>query len=273
MSKDSKDQKKSDAKVAALVQYSTTVYESIVLDLSLGEVWQTVENLDFRWLPTVTSTVFENKASPADVGGIRTVIYSDGTVQKLKLTERSDARHELSWDLIDSTPSIGVLSVSWTLKLTEVKKPKGRVFVEWTADFSRDASNAVLLDAKFKAKENFIHMRSAAKLRIVKAANSGNAIPALKRQLSAKSSLLLKAFQKMDVNGDGKLQFEEFSVVVNTLFGAPLPESALRVILLEADLDRSGDISFEEFCAFVGQNSTAGDDAAALAAPAAAVKK
>jgi len=268
--KDSKDTK--NEKVSALVHYSTTVYESIVLDLTAGDAWTTVENLDFAWLPTVTTCVYDNKCSPADVGGTRTVTYKDGTVQKFKLTERSDARRELSWDLIDSTPAIGAMSVSWTLKLTPVNKPKGRVFIEWTADFSRDASNAVLLDGKFKAKENFIHIRAATKARLVANPAHKAAVPALKRQLSTKSQLLRQAFEKMDKNGNGKLEFEEFSVVVNTLFGSPLPEAALRVILLEADLDRDGTISFDEFCAFVGQNSsTATADATALAAaPAAA---
>jgi len=248
-------------KVSALVHYSTNVYESIILDVTLADAWQTVENLDFTWLPTVTGCVYENKASPADVGAVRTVTYRDGTVQEFKLTERSDAHRELSWDLIKSTPSIGCLSVSWTLRLTEVKKPKGRVFVEWTADFSRDASSAVLLDAKFKAKENFIHIRSATKARLLAKAKNTPAVPTLKRQLSEKSSLLLQAFQKVDKNHNGKLEFEEFAVVVNTLFGAQLPENALRLILLEADLDRDGTISFEEFCTFVGQNSDSSSDA------------
>jgi len=246
---------------------STTVYESIVLDVPLAEAWQTVAALDLSYLPTVTRVDIENKAHFADVGGIRCVTYKDGTVQKIKLTERSDARNELSWDLIDSTPAIGAMSVSWTLKLTEVRQPSGSVFVEWTADFSRDAPMEVLADAKYKAKEHFVFIRQATKARIIAEANKGKAIPALKRQLSERSATLREMFGKLDTKKTGHLGFEEFSVVVNKLFGHNLPDAAIHVLLMEADLNNDQVIDFEEFCKFINQQPVSG---AAAAAPAAA---
>jgi len=252
---------------------STTVYESIILDVPAAATWDTVSGLDFGYLPTVARVVLENKAHPADVGGIRTVTYKDGTVQKIKLTERSDARTELSWDLIESTPSISSMSVSWTLKLTEVKLPSGNVFAEWTADFSRDASNEVLADAKYKAKEHFVFIRQATKARLIAEANKGAVVPTLKRQLSQKSAMLHAAFQRLDTNKNGKLEFEEFSVVVNKLFGHNLPESALRIILMDADLNSDNTIDFDEFCKFLGKHTTddpASPSSAAAASPSAA---
>jgi hypothetical protein len=240
---------------------ATTVYESIVLDVPAADAWVTVCNLDFGYLPTVQSAVLANNAHPHDVGGVRTITYHDGTVQKIKLTEYSEARCEMSWDLIESNPSAHAMSVSWTLKMTAVKWPKAQVFVEWTADFSRDASNEVLMDAKFKGKENLIFIRQATKQRLIAEEKKRGTLPKLQRQLSEKSAMMFQAFQKLDKNGNGKLEFEEFAVAVNKLFGADLPERALRIILMDADLDGSNDISFEEFCTFLGRHTD--DDSSA----------
>lgn len=66
------------------------------------------------------------------------------------------------------------------------------------------------------------------------------------------------AFNKLDKNKDGKLSFDELNQMVSTfdvLFGLPFgPEtSAVRSLMLEADTDGDGFLSFEEFtAAFVG---------------------
>jgi len=209
--------------------------------------------------------VVEGKSSPADVGGVREVTYKDGTVQKIKLTERSDARCELSWDLIESNPPVHAMSSSWTLKLTEVRSPAGSVFVEWTADFSRDAGNDVLADGKYKAKEHFKAIATATKKRIVKVANAGPTIPKIKRQLSSRSRALWQAFKKLDTNKNGKLEFNEFAVVVNRFMGEdkPLPDAAVRIILMTADLNNDGTIDFDEFCKFLGKDDMPSGDAKA----------
>ncbi len=52
-------------------------------------MYQLLRPLDFKFLPDVKSTEFDGKCDPAEVGGVRTVTYKDGSVQKLKLSELS----------------------------------------------------------------------------------------------------------------------------------------------------------------------------------------
>jgi len=231
------------------------VNESIVLDFKISEAWETVRDLNLSFLSTVASCTVDAGSSWSAVGSLRTVTYKDGTVQSIKLVERSDVTHELSWDLVTSNPPAHALSVGWTLKLTAVNWPSTAVFLEWTCDYSKDASAAVLADAKYKATDFFAAVKSATKARLIAAANasaSATGSPALMRQLSTRGDLMRAAFKSFDTNADGKLQFEEFAVCVNKVLGMKLPEAALRIILMEADLDGSGDIDFEEFIEFLG---------------------
>jgi len=88
------------------------------------------------------------------------VTYKDQTVQRLKLTEISDAAYTLSWDLIESTPAVEVMSVAHTLRLRRVTTTS-QTFIEWTSDFSKDASHNVIEDARFKQRDNFSFLAKA----------------------------------------------------------------------------------------------------------------
>jgi len=68
--------------------------------------------------------------------------------------ELSDSRHEITWEIVSSDPPISVMSVVHTIRLRRVSE-LNTTFVEWTSDFSRDASAVVTEDARFKQKENF----------------------------------------------------------------------------------------------------------------------
>jgi hypothetical protein len=56
--------------------------------------------------------------------------------------------------MIESEPAISVLSVLHTIKLRRVTHSNG-TFIEWTTDFSKDATVAVTADAQCKQAENF----------------------------------------------------------------------------------------------------------------------
>jgi len=72
----------------------------------------------------------------------------------LKVVELSDAQHGVSWELIESIPSLSVLGVIHTIKLRRVTDVN-QTFIEWTTDFSSDASQQVIQDARFKQLDHF----------------------------------------------------------------------------------------------------------------------
>jgi len=140
---------------------ATRVHESAHIKAPLDKVWTLLRPLDFKYFPGVAHVELEGKASPAEVGGIRKVTYNDHkeakerTVQHIKLIELSDAASpHLSWDLVDSVPATHVMSASHTVQLRRVTEDN-TTFVEWITDFSKDATQEVIQDAKHKQLEHF----------------------------------------------------------------------------------------------------------------------
>jgi len=134
---------------------STRVWQSTIINAPIAKVWSIVRPLDFVYLPRVSTVDLEGKGThPDQVGAERIVWYVDQTQQRLRLLELSDSRHEITWELVSSDPPTIVLSSIHTIRLRRVSE-NNSTFVEWTTDFSRDASADVIEDARFKQKENF----------------------------------------------------------------------------------------------------------------------
>jgi len=235
---------------------ATRVWESTVLDAPIEAVWPLVRPLDFSYLSTVASSALEGKLGVSEVGSVRVVTYKDKTVQKLKVTELSDAKHSLSWDLIDSTPAHHVLSASYSIRLRHITQGN-LTFIEWIVDFSRDVTSEVSTDAAFKAKENFKALAGIVKAKMLadganaKLGKNKESIPQIKRQLSANSAQLHKLFTQLDKNNNGVLEFDEFAIAVNKLRGENLPDEAIKLLLREADTNHDNVVSYDEFTRFL----------------------
>lgn len=127
---------------------------------STKQVWKAIRPLDFKFLPNVASVEIENKESPSAVGAVRKVTYKDSadgktvTMQRIKLLELSDVNYTVTYDLIESTPAVKVMSAIYSLKLSRVSMDN-TTYVEWSCDFSSDASQEVIQDAKYKKLEGF----------------------------------------------------------------------------------------------------------------------
>jgi len=101
----------------------------------------------------------EENRSMDGVGSIRRVTYNNQSVARFQLTALSDLEHSITFDLIDTTPSISLMSVSHTIRLRPVtyvpdEPPKQlqavklkRCFLEWVSDHSKDASAQLLQES------------------------------------------------------------------------------------------------------------------------------
>jgi hypothetical protein len=133
---------------------ATRVWESAVLAAPIDSAWDALRPMSFAFNPNVASAAIEDGKSASEVGAVAKITYKDKTVQRLKISEISDATHSLSWEMIESIPAIPFMSVAHTIKLRRVTE-NNSTFIEWVADFSKDADNNALADARFKQKENF----------------------------------------------------------------------------------------------------------------------
>jgi len=138
---------------------STRVYESAIINKPIDAVWSAIRNGDFAFSTAVSSASLEAKADWDDVGGVRAVTFTDRTVQKFKLTELSDANRQLSFELLESVPAVTYMGAITSWKLKRITHDNTTLF-ESVTDFSKDASAAVLGDAKYKKLDQFRDLRA-----------------------------------------------------------------------------------------------------------------
>jgi hypothetical protein len=157
---------------------TTRVLESAVVDAPIDSVWNCVRNLDFKFLSSVENAENEERAETCSccaqgescsccngqVGSVVKITYKDGTTQRLKRLELSDLQRFVTWEVIESTPAVPYLSTLSTISLKSVSA-SGQTFVEWHSDFSADAGQDVIQDAKFKRLDAFKDLASRVSLK------------------------------------------------------------------------------------------------------------
>mmetsp|Transcript_25379 Transcript_25379/g.40715 ORF Transcript_25379/g.40715 Transcript_25379/m.40715 type:complete len:189 (+) Transcript_25379:108-674(+) len=137
---------------------SLHVEESAVIVGSIDSVWELIRPLDFKFLPNVESVessgASDKKEADNAVGGLRIVQYKDNIKQTYKVLELSDIHHTITYDLIESSPSVSFSSAVYTISLKRITESNS-TFICWTTDFSNDAGQAEVQDSKFKKLEAF----------------------------------------------------------------------------------------------------------------------
>eukprot|EP00928_Gymnodinium_smaydae_P037287 TRINITY_DN25913_c0_g1_i1.p1 TRINITY_DN25913_c0_g1~~TRINITY_DN25913_c0_g1_i1.p1 ORF type:complete len:152 (-),score=28.05 TRINITY_DN25913_c0_g1_i1:176-631(-) len=133
------------------------VLESAVIPGDLTAVWSEIRAMNFKFSKAVTQAKRE-EASDGFLGQY-TIAYSDNTVQTVRVTEISERlpnKRTISMELVSSDPCLSYSSRNDTISLSAVTHNKGpAVFIEFSSDFSSDATMDVLEDSKYKKREFF----------------------------------------------------------------------------------------------------------------------
>jgi Ca2+-binding EF-hand superfamily protein len=200
---------------------STRVHESGVIHQSIDRVWEVLRPLDLSFLNAVARTELEAGASSSKVGGVRRVTYRDGTIQRVKLVELSDAEHSLTYDVIESTPPVSYLSAIHTVKLRRITSVN-HTLVECTSDYSKDATTTVILDSKFKKLDLIKQLAKASESKASKFFRQLN-FAKLDRLTSDQVDAAWRLF---DRDGNGVLDKREISEVIEGLLKRLASEQA-----------------------------------------------
>jgi len=196
---------------------SSRVYESCILSAPLERVWAAVRPLDFKFLfAAVASAKFDDsKHKYNTVGSVRTITYKDkdSTKQKIRLAELSEHDHHVTWELVTSEPDLTYSGVTHTIRLRRVTSGDG-TFVEFTSDFSKDASTDVIYDSVYKKHDFF---KALANVTENRAASYVRGLNFWKLQhLSSKE--VAEMWASFDTNNDGFLDATECGKIAEALF-------------------------------------------------------
>mmetsp|Transcript_18016 Transcript_18016/g.57621 ORF Transcript_18016/g.57621 Transcript_18016/m.57621 type:complete len:1112 (-) Transcript_18016:161-3496(-) len=133
---------------------SSRVWESDHIPVPITKVWELVRGLKFdEWMPeSVESVTLVDGGSPFVVGSVREVKYKNDAVWHLRLLELSELQYMVSWEVVSTEPAAHFSSRVDTIQLRRVSESDG-TFIEWTTDFSADATPAVTEDCRLKKQD------------------------------------------------------------------------------------------------------------------------
>eukprot|EP00438_Fugacium_kawagutii_P005909 Skav228833 [mRNA] locus=scaffold2510:36077:46331:- [translate_table: standard] len=129
-------------------QLAKFMLEAAILDADLCDlqyVWELIKSMQFKFFKQVVQA----KRQEGDDGalGAFTIAYSDNT-------ERAPLKRSIGMEMVASDPPVGYSARTDLITLSAIThSERPCVFVEFSSDFSSDATTAVLEDSKFKKRE------------------------------------------------------------------------------------------------------------------------
>lgn len=132
-----------------------SVVESAVLEAPIDEVWRVLRdfNSHVHWHPAIATSEIEDSMPPDAVGAVRRFTLEDGSLLREQLLSSDDARHELSYCLLEGP--LPLFNYVATIRLKPVTDG-GRTFWQWRSTFEppaerRDEMVALVRDGIYRA--------------------------------------------------------------------------------------------------------------------------
>eukprot|EP01114_Cavostelium_apophysatum_P010230 TRINITY_DN2372_c0_g1_i1.p1 TRINITY_DN2372_c0_g1~~TRINITY_DN2372_c0_g1_i1.p1 ORF type:complete len:365 (-),score=72.12 TRINITY_DN2372_c0_g1_i1:52-1146(-) len=147
---------------------ATYVSVSAVIPLPLETVWNQLRDFTFpaRLLAsTIASVELEDdsasdgrKRDGASVGIVRKVTWKSGEWRKHRLLELSDQFNILRWELTDANPAHEVTAAVSKIRCSRISE-LNHTLVEWTGEYSSDASAQFIFYERKSFEENLVEIR------------------------------------------------------------------------------------------------------------------
>ena len=136
------------------IPVATTNIESCVIPASGDKVWGLIRSGDFAsWWGICSSSACDG--SPMALGTTHTLTFADGTVWTISITEISDIKKSLSFELISSEPASIVSAANHSVSVQKVTSDD-TTFLTFESQFSAEESTAeAVIDSKYKKLELF----------------------------------------------------------------------------------------------------------------------
>ncbi|KAF1811499.1 Bet v1-like protein [Eremomyces bilateralis CBS 781.70] len=153
---------KSRYNMASTIPTAARVVESAVISAPLSKVWHLIKLQDFATFWTNLSKSEITKGVSPDTDVIKWT-FQDGTVLEVKQEEHSTIEHFITYSVITAKPALDYTSVLSTVRLFPITsgEHRGHTFVQWSGQFSSDASVGVIEDAKYKRREALADLEKA----------------------------------------------------------------------------------------------------------------
>jgi len=137
------------------VPTSCTQTESTVLPANITKSWNFFKNMQLDMLaPDSIIGVVCVSGNVGQVGSGYAITYKSGDVWELLITEVSDRKHIIAYEISAADPPISISSIQGEFSLMEITDDK-KTFLQWTTEYSNDVDAQIIEDQKYKKKEFF----------------------------------------------------------------------------------------------------------------------
>jgi len=139
---------------------STRATASAIFPVPIEDVWKVVR--DFSAVPrhfAGVSDVAIIDGTPTTIGATRVIKWKTGEEVRQQLVELSELTRTITWETVQANFENDASSVTSTIRLHRITETKGTL-VEWSAEYSADASPSFLAFEKRSFEDNLIEIRT-----------------------------------------------------------------------------------------------------------------
>ena len=143
------------ARAGSVVPVACHQVDSAVINLPTDKAWESFKRFNLHKInPERFEKVEWISGSEGAVDAVAKITYKDGAVWEVVISEVSNLKHTIAYNVISAEPALGFTSLQGAIVLRSVTLDN-KTLIEWHTDVSNDADASVVQDQHFKKLEFF----------------------------------------------------------------------------------------------------------------------